>query len=109
MKQISLDEKLNLLLQKFKIKLSNTLQKIKENDLNYEIRYDLILKAMYYATEIGYETGLRCDNNWPVAIIHLPQGQVSWHMEPDTIEYDNHSTEEKYNRIDNYIKEYNPV
>lgn len=101
-----MDEKLHLLLQKFKFKLSNILQKIKENDQNYEIRYELIIKAMYYATEIGYETGLRCDNqnNWPVAIIHLPEGQVSWHMEPDKIEYDGHSTEEKYNVIGNYIK-----
>lgn len=101
-----MEEKLHLLLQKFKLKLSNTLQKIKENDLNYEIRYELIIKAMYYATEIGYETGLRCDkdNNWPIAIIHLPEGQVSWHMEPDPIEYDGHSTEEKYIRIDDYTK-----
>lgn len=67
---------------------------------------------MYYSELIGYETGLRCDDNWPVAIIHLPEGQVSWHIEPDSIGFDGHSTEEKYARIDRYInnnKEYNPV
>lgn len=92
-----------LLTEKFILKLSDTLKQIKENDKNYEIRFELIIKAMYYANIIGYETGLRCDNNWPVAIIHLPEGQVSWHMEPDSIEYDGHSIEEKYKRIDQYI------
>lgn len=104
--------KSKLLTKKFKLKLSDTLKQIKENDTNYDIRFELIIKAIYYSNMIGYETGLRCDDNWPVAIIHLPEGQVSWHMEPDAIEYDGHSTEEKYSRIDNYIKnneEYNQV
>lgn len=48
--------------------------------------------------------------DWPVCIIDLPTGQVSWHVSPDDLqmfehlptgqrEWDGHSTEEKYRRL----------
>lgn len=48
--------------------------------------------------------------NWPVCIIDLPTGQVSWHVAPQDLplfehlptgqrEWDGHSTSEKYARL----------
>lgn len=54
------------------------------------------------------------DPDWPVVLINLPTGQVSWHfskndwdlfddipMGPE-ITWDGHDTEEKYRRLDNF-------
>jgi hypothetical protein len=88
--------------------LAKILEEIVVNDINYNIRYNLIIKAMFIVHELGikdpvYKVGFRCDD-WPVVILHLPQGQISWHMQPDTIDYDGHSTEEKNDRICAFIK-----
>ena len=84
--------------------LSTLLLRIVVNDTNYDLRYDLIMKAMALAIECLYKVGIRVDtsNNWPVCVIHLPTGQVSWHMPPDETCYDNHTTEEKIKRIDDF-------
>ena len=78
-----------------------------ENDLNYDKRYDLVIKAMHIARQQGYEVGIRIDPNeseWPVAYIELPTGQVSWHMPQHKKEWDGHTTEEKFSRIKQYIE-----
>lgn len=91
--------------------LAKTLQKIKENDTNYSVRYGLIIKAMCQAQTIGYKVGFRIDKDdpnmddrWPIVVIHLPEGQISWHIEPDSIPFDGHSTEKKFKRIDDFSK-----
>lgn len=55
--------------------------------------------------------------DWPVVLIDLPTGQVSWHIAPDDVKYfphvawdltkewDGHSTEEKYQRLNALTKE----
>ena len=84
-----------------KKKLSKLLLEIVKYDLNYDKRYILILEAISLATKCDYTVGIRVDtsNNWPIIVIHLPTGQISWHMPPDEIKYDNHTTEEKFKRI----------
>lgn len=79
-----------------------TLLQIVENDLNYDVRYGLVLKAMYLANVLGHEVGIRIDPyepNWPVVYIELPAGQVSWHMPKHDRPWDGHNTEEKHERI----------
>lgn len=83
------------------------LTEIKLNDTNYAERYHLVFKAIHYALVIGYDAGIRIDPKepkWPVAYIELPTGQVSWHMPEHTKPYDGHSTEEKYQRIEQFIE-----
>lgn len=82
--------------------LKSTLALIEQNDTNYAIRYGLVLRALSLAVQCGYAAGIALDSNdpdWPVAYIELPSGQVSWHMPKHSVEYDGHSTEEKYTRI----------
>lgn len=76
-----------------------------DNDQDYTYRYGLVLKAMAAANDLGYATGYRIDPNepeWPVAFIELPTGQVSWHMPQHSAAWDGHSTEEKFERIQQY-------
>jgi hypothetical protein len=85
--------------------LKETLQKIELNDTNYSIRYILVQKAMYLASVLGYKSGVRIDTeepDWPVYVIDLPTGQVSWHMPAVAVAYDGHTTEEKYKRCRNF-------
>lgn len=68
----------------------------------------------------------REDPEWPVILIDLPTGQVSWHFNAENdgdlfkllpvgpeIIWDGHTTEEKYARLDNFTKKlifaYKPV
>ena len=93
-------------MQKLK-EFKELLCKIEENDTNYDIRYGLVLKALYLANELGYESGIRIDPSepdWPVVYIELPTGQVSWHMPCHKYEWDGHSTEEKYERIRSFCE-----
>ena len=89
------------------IERAKILQDIKYNDTNYDIRYNLIIKAMTLAAECGYNIGFRVDESgWPIVIIHLDEGQISWHMPPDNTNYDGHDTDEKYKRIDLFCNKY---
>lgn len=85
-------------------RLADILQDIKKNDTNYDVRYNLIIKAMCLASKCEYKVGFRVDeeNKWPIAVIHLPEGQLSWHMAPDDISYDGHTNDEKFTRIDQF-------
>lgn len=73
-------------------KLYELLLLIRENYTNYELRYDLVLRALLQARELGYQCGFRVDPDepeWPVIAIVLPDiGEVSWHMPPSGIQYD---------------------
>jgi hypothetical protein len=90
----------------FRSLLSATLYQIKKNDTNYSERYRLVLHAVAYASEVGLSAGFRIDPQepeWPVAYIELPTGQVSWHIPQHDSEWDGHDTEEKYNRVEQFI------
>ncbi|AGB41081.1 hypothetical protein Halha_1132 [Halobacteroides halobius DSM 5150] len=87
--------------------LEEALQKIKKTDRkDYEARNKAVLRAMSLALEKGYEAGIRMDYTkpeYPVVYIELPTGQVSWHLPEHRKEWDGHTTEEKYNRIEQYL------
>lgn len=88
------------------IKLKKTLVMIRLHDADYDTRYTLVLQAVFLARVLGYQTGFRIDpdnTDWPVAFIELPTGQVSWHMPQHPMTWDGHSTEEKYDRIKEFI------
>lgn len=87
--------------------LRNALREIVEHDEDYEVRYGLVLRAMHYAHELGFNVGMRIDPGapeWPVVYIELPTGQVSWHMPQHEVPWDQHSTEEKFQRIKDWLK-----
>lgn len=91
------------------IDFKHCLEQIRLNDTNYVERYQLVYEAIELALKLGYEAGIRLDPKepkWPVAYIELPTGQVSWHMPEHTKPYDGHSTEEKYQRIEQFIEEW---
>ena len=60
---------------------------------------------------LGWPMGVRCDPDepdWPVLMIDLPSGQVSWHIKADELigewpvypgEWDGHSLDEKRHRM----------
>jgi len=86
--------------------LRETLSKIEEHDLDYEIRYGLVLRAMCLSYAAGFSTGIRMDPlvpEWPVVYIELPTGQVSWHMPQHNTTWDGHDTATKYARIRKWV------
>lgn len=89
--------------------LAKVLALIALNDENYEWRRSLIIQAMFLADLLGYQCGYRVDVNEPgfstVAMIELPTGQVSWHMPEHPNLWDGHSTNLKYERIAQYIRD----
>jgi hypothetical protein len=81
--------------------LARILRRIEENDTNYEARYGLVFDALAHALQCGYAAGVAIDYaepEWPVVYIELPTGQVSWHMPKHPVDFDGHSTTEKYER-----------
>ena len=84
----------------------------------YEMRNNLIHDAVHLARKLNMVAGYithepaveLADGTWEprygvVAIIELPTGQVSWHMDSGGLKYDGHTNEDKYNRIDSFIKD----
>lgn len=89
------------------IKLKVVLQQLYENDVNYDIRYGLVFEAIHLALQLGLSAGVRIDPSdpaWPVAFIELPTGQVSWHLPEHGPCWDGHTTEEKFQRMFEYIR-----
>lgn len=90
--------------------LANTLINIEINETNYDVRYVLVLKAMYLAASLGYETGIHVDGEsedtiWWVSYIILPDiGEVSWHNPSKVTKYTGYDTNEKYKRCNLYTK-----
>ncbi len=84
--------------------------RIIENDINYDKRNRMVIRAVSLALYIGYDAGFRIDpkeQDWPVAFIELPTGQVSWHLPPHKHEWDGHTTEAKFQRIKDWF--FNPT
>lgn len=89
--------------------LAALLVMIKAADTEYSRRYGLVLQALGMAVSLGLAAGVRIDpleQGWPVVYIELPTGQVSWHIPEHEREWDKHSTEEKFQRIDAYAERY---
>lgn len=81
---------------------------IEAADESYLVRYGLVFRALHEALEEGYAAGINSDESmpgWPCAYIELPQGQVSWYLPAHPVEFDGHSTEEKYARIREFAGE----
>lgn len=88
------------------LELAEVLSEIKKNDNNYDVRYNLVFEALHLALKKGYNAGVRIDSlepEWPVVYIELPTGQVSWHIPQHNQQWDGHSTEDKYRRIDHFV------
>ncbi len=69
----------------------------------YRARMEYLWHAVAFASAAGFRVGVKIDPaqpGWPVVYIDLPTGQVSWHIPEYAGEYDGHTTEHKYNRIE---------
>ena len=70
------------------------------------------------AQGLGYQVGWRVDleePRWPVVLVMLPTGQVTWHVSTDDFvnhlawlpeietRWDGHNTEEKWRRCENFV------
>ncbi len=93
-----------------KLKFKQVLKNIEKNETNYDLREFLVVQAIYLAKKIGYKAGIRFDKSmdnsydWPVWCIELPNiGEISWHCPSFKGEYDGYTTDEKYNRIHQYL------
>lgn len=71
---------------------------------SYPQRNSAIYLALRQASQLGYPCGFCPSENpeWPVALIDLPTGQISWHLPAYPGKWDLHTTEDKYDRIDAY-------
>ena len=86
--------------------LAALLREIEQYDQDYEVRYRLVLKALWQAVWMGLSAGIRIDPeqpHWPVVYIELPHGQVSWHLPAHSLPWDGHTTAEKYARTRAFI------
>lgn len=84
------------------------LEEIRQHDTDYETRYGLVMGAMYFATRLGWPAGYAIDPTAElgfqvVAYIEAPTGQLSWHMPEHVIPWDGHTTEQKYERVQEWI------
>ena len=91
-----------------------------QSDTLQEVYYDRNLVVMAFAKLAqarGFQVGLRLDPDepdWPVLMIDLPSGQVSWHLPAAEVigdwseytdEWDSHTLVEKQERIVQFIVE----
>lgn len=68
----------------------------------YAARNQFLVQAAGFASVAGYSAGYAIDPaapDWPVLLIDLPTGQVSWHLPAYPGTYDGHTTAEKYARV----------
>ena len=91
-----------------RVRLATLLTVIERMDQvgDYEIRNRAVLTALSLALALGYKGGIRTDEDmpdYPVVLIELPTGQVSWHLPQFDREWDGHTTEEKYERIHAFV------
>ncbi len=90
--------------------IANALAKIHQFDLakDYIRREKWIWVLAFYCGKFEVPLGIRFDPvegpEWPVIFFELPTGQVSWHMAQHPIPWDNHTTEEKYRRIEEFVE-----
>ena len=82
----------------------------------YDLRNVLVKKAVVLAIDAGYKAGYVMHSpledlisgvwepEWSVvAIIELPTGQVSWHLDSRGLKYDGHRDCQKWGRVIEYI------
>lgn len=77
-----------------------------EDRKDYAYRNICVMVAVSQAALCGMAAGYRIDPSepeWPVALIELPTGQVSWHVPQFPVSWDGHDTEEKYRRVQAYL------
>jgi hypothetical protein len=74
---------------------------------DYELRNKGIVTAMALCIQMGIPAGIRLDPSepeWPVVYMQLPTGQVSYHIPQFDTAWDNHTTEEKNERIETFVR-----
>lgn len=79
-----------------------------EKAQDYDKRNCRVLVLLTSAMTLGWNCGIKIDPkepDWPVVFVELPTGQVSWHLEQYKGEWDGHTTEQKYDRV-NFFLEY---
>lgn len=89
-------------------KLNSLLISIRHSDISgdYAERNRLVIEAVIAAWTEGLSAGFRIDPKepeWPVVYIELQAGQVSWHIEQHSEEWDGHNTSEKYERVERFV------
>jgi hypothetical protein len=84
-------------------------------DAVYAERNAVVLAFAAAMEQLGYDVGQIVDEqepDWPVLVIETPRGQVSWHMRAEEMppgvprhphDWDGHTTEEKYRRLDRLV------
>jgi hypothetical protein len=89
--------------------LRDALVNIKTNDKNYPVRNMYVFQALTHAYRLGYNCGIRPTSNpyWSYVVIELPTGQVSWMVSGHYKDFDGHTTEEKYKRVDEFAALFN--
>ena len=77
----------------------------------YEERDRLVaLISSIYPSHLARHEGEDWDDDWRnVVYIETPEGQLSWHISDNEVEndWDGHTTEEKYARIERLVKRNN--
>lgn len=80
---------------------------ISENKKDYKARDIFIYRALAVAREENYKCGIKIDlaqSNWPLVFIEIPDfGQFSWHCQEFEGEWDGHTTEDKYDRLEKFV------
>lgn len=91
--------------------LAKVLRRLEEletaSEIDYAQRNRLVLVAAGLASIVGLEVGIGPDAaepNWPVVYVELPTGQVSWHLPQHGRPWDGHSTEDKHQRIREFVE-----
>lgn len=87
-----------------------------EREQLYYKRNTLVKKAVYLARESGYKAGYVLhtpfediisgiwEPEWSiVALIELPTGQITWHMDSRGLQYDGHSDSQKWERVSVFL------
>lgn len=89
-------------------RIHELLAAIVENDTNYSLREILVWELLFEAKKAKWNCGVRFDATspeWSVVAFELPNngGEIAWHQPPCSVTYDGHSTEQKTERIRNYL------
>lgn len=78
----------------------------------YATRNRLILQALGMAAAAGMPSGLLADPSepdWPLVVMELPTGQVSWHLRAHAAGWDGHTYADKSARIQRYAGQIAPA
>lgn len=79
-----------------------------EDNKDYDSRNQYIYYCLALSQMLGYKSGIKIDQDepdWPVIFIELPTGQISWHVPQYESVWDKHTTDEKYKRIELFVRQ----